>query len=134
MEIYIDKDSGDYAIVEPVGNQTMEMRFERFHETIDSIYYWVILSIADKRNRTTKVFEKRQTTGTNPHASVCSIREAYEVLEEAIVADHVRNVVICVGWEDGKRRNVYWRYLSRKGYRMGTIFKSKCIYKKFKGE
>lgn len=133
MDSYFDRNTGDYGVREQVGNQTMEMWFEKFHESFDTDYYWVVLSIADKKSQLNNVFEKRQITGRNPHASIIAIRNAFEKLED-IIYHRSRNAVICVGWEDGKRRDVYWRYLSRKGYRMGTIFKSKCIYKKFKGE
>ena len=133
MSTYFDRDTGDYGVREQIGNQTMEMWFEKFHESFDTDYYWVVLSIADKKSQLSEVFEKRQITGRNPHASIIAIRNAFEELEGLIRhTHHSRNAVICVGWEDGKRRDVYWRYLKRKGYQITNIFGDKCIFKKIR--
>lgn len=133
MNTYFDRETGDYGIRESIGNQTMEMWFEKFHESFDTDYYWVVLSIADKKTQLNNVFEKRQITGQNPYASVIAIRNAFEVLEDLIHnSHHNRTAVICVGWEDGKRRDVYWRYLKRKGYQMSIVFGEKCIFKKIR--
>ena len=132
-DTYFDTNTGDYGIREPIGNQIMEMWFEKFHESFDTDYYWVVLSIANKKSKLNDVFEKRQITGRNPHASIIAIRNAFEELEDLIRHSHKnKNAVICVGWEDGKRRDIYWRYLKRKGYQMTIVFGDKCIFKKIR--
>ena len=60
----------------------------------------------------------------------------FDALEATVVEDAIankRDVVIFCHWEDNRRRDAYYKVLSKKGYRYGNApWGQKVIMKKFK--
>ena len=105
-------------------------------QTSDKIWWNVALSIYNKSKDMYSNMDKKVITGINPFLNVIVARKMFDALEAAVVNDAVynkRDIYIFTHWEDNRRRDAYYRVLSKKGYRYGIApWKQKVIMKKFK--
>ena len=110
------------------------MYFEPYEFTWDTIYYNVVMRVTTKRSDYQKIFDNVQITGSNPLETVAVMRSSFHAIEKEILLNFLEyyNVVITIGWLDAQRRNLYERYLSRHGYRYGTIHNELRLIKKYK--
>lgn len=125
----------DYAYQTQIGNQTFEMSMRQYHVTADTLYYYISLSVYNKRKHLFSNADKKLLTGLNPYATITEARKAFHFLEQKILETYNRyyNVVITADWTDNQRRDVYYRFLSRYGYDYGVdLNNKKTIMKKYK--
>ena len=96
----------------------------------------VALSIYNKSKDVFTNMDKKLSTGIDPIRNFIVARKMFDALEAAIIRYSVvrkQDVVIFCHWEDNRRRDAYYRVLSKKGYRYGNApWKQKVIMKKFK--
>lgn len=120
----------NFFIKEKLANgQTVIMSFELECQTDDTDYWNIAMCVVSKRKHIDKVFESRATTGGDPVATFSVVRKMFRALEEKILQCRSRNNFIYCTWLDGKRRDVYYRFLSRLGYRYGKLEGAKVIFK-----
>ena len=124
-----------------VGNQTIELGINYYDENIHDRKSWwnIYITIFNKRKDMYSNMDKKVITGKNPFATVVAAREMFSNVE-AYLLDHelvhggFDEVTIFCTWVDNRRRDAYYRVLSRMGYDWGRIGKEKCIMKTYKLE
>ncbi len=121
--------------------QTIWMEFgiigwDRDEDLSDTEWFNVALSIYNKRKDMYSNMDKKLSTGKDLIRNFIIARKMFDALEAVVVEDAVRNekdIIIFTQWEDNRRRDAYYKVLSRKGYRYGTSpYGTKIIMKKFK--
>lgn len=132
--------SGDYAIDYPIGNQTFHMEFQLLdNEQIvpTTKYYNIWINLYNKRKDMSRNEDLHISTGLNPMQTVIVARNCFEALQEEVIQNmkiDKKDVVIYCHWVDNRRRDAYYKILSKYGYRYGNIPNETCkvIMKKFK--
>ena len=73
-------------------------------------------------------------TGLNPLATAILARKAFKMLEKETLDwfNKDRRVIIYCTWLDNVRRDIYYKVLSKMGYRFGTLNGLKVIMKVWK--
>ena len=121
--------------------QTIWMEFgiigwDRDEDLSDTEWFNVALSIYNKRKDMYSNMDKKLSTGKDLIRNFIIARKMFDALELVVVEDAIRNekdIIIFTQWEDNRRRDAYYKVLSRKGYRYGTSpYGNKVIMKKFK--
>lgn len=124
-----------------VGNQTIELGINYYDENIHDRKSWwnIYITIFNKRKDMYSNMDKKVITGKNPFATVVAAREMFSNVE-AYLLDHelvhggFDEVTIFCTWVDNRRRDAYYKVLSRMGYDWGRIGKEKCIMKTYRLE
>lgn len=124
-----------------VGNQTIELGINYYDENIHDRKSWwnIYITIFNKRKDMYSNMDKKIITGKNPFATVIAAREMFSNVE-AYLLDHelvhggFDEVTIFCTWVDNRRRDAYYKVLSRMGYDWGRIGKEKCIMKTYRLE
>lgn len=136
-QVYWDDSLGAYAIKEKIGNQTLLIGFqEDWQPQTNTCYYNVYLSVYTKRKHMELNEEKKLSTGLNPIKDFLVARKNFQRLEKYVLNDNKdNNVVIYCFWVDSRRRDTYYKVLSRWGYTYQKIdpavHSGKVIAKKF---
>lgn len=130
MEIKYDSDNESYIIKEKIDNQTFFMEFQIYDKTDDTVYFNICMGIYNKRKHAERNEEEIRITGLNPMKSVVTAIRAFNLLEEEVARTYPnRRKHISCGWIDNRRRDVYYKFLSKRGYQYGKLGNYKCIYK-----
>ena len=124
-----------------VGNQTIELGMNYYDENIHDRKSWwnVYITVFNKRKDMYSNMDKKIITGKNPFATVIAAREMFSNVE-AYLLDHelvhggFDEITIFCTWVDNRRRDAYYKVLSRMGYDWGRIDKEKCIMKTYRLE
>jgi hypothetical protein len=124
-----------------VGNQTIELGINYYDENIHDRKSWwnIYITIFNKRKDMYSNMDKKVITGKNPFATVVAAREMFSNVE-AYLLDHelvhggFDEITIFCTWVDNRRRDAYYKVLSRMGYDWGRIGKEKCIMKTYRLE
>ena len=102
-----------------------------------SSWWNVALSIYDKRKDMYSNMYKKIITGKNPIATVLNAREMFNEVEKYVISYELTNgnydeLTIFCTWVDNRRRDVYYKVLSRLGYDWGRLPSGeKCIMKTY---
>ena len=141
MAVEYRAEDDTYVSRRRVGNQTIELGMNYIDSTNNNRRSWwnVYITIFNKRKDMYSNMDKKIITGQNPIATFINAREMfYEV--EAYLLDHelvhggFDEVTIFCTWVDNRRRDAYYKVLSRMGYNWGMVGKEKCIMKTYKLE
>lgn len=137
----VEYNHNEYAhyIKEKMSNgQTFYMELGAYDWTEDSIYINIYVTVYNKRKHKDKILNDKTITGTSPFESAFLAMKAFPELESAAFAKWFRagydNVIITTTWVDNRRRDVYAKYLTKRGYQFGIIEGEKCLYKKLTKE
>ena len=124
-----------------VGNQTIELGINYYDENIHDRKSWwnIYITIFNKRKDMYSNMDKKVITGKNPFATVIAAREMFSnveayLLDNELVHGGFDEVTIFCTWVDNRRRDAYYKVLSRMGYNWGRIGKEKCIMKTYRLE
>lgn len=132
MEIKYDYKNRTYYIKEKIQNQTMIMEFEECDRTADTIYYNVVLGIYNKRKDKRNNENNAVITGQYPFETVAKAIKAFNLLEQEVVEQgnfYNRKIMIMISWVDNRRRDTYYKYLSKRGYKYEIVDGQKFICK-----
>ena len=135
MEVKWNGELQETYVKEPIGNQTFYMAFQEEQLSSDTIYINVYMTLYNKKTQIEENENQIKTTGKNPLATLAAARQAFDMLELDALQVHndKYNVIIACTWLDNRRRDIYYWFLSRRGYRYGkTPTNKKCIFKKYK--
>lgn len=129
-----NKDGDGYHINAPIDNQTLHMEFQETYWTSDTTYINVYMTLYNKRKHIESNEANVKMTGLNPIKTALVARRCFNLLEEVTVKHYLQwgDVIIYCGWLDNRRRDTYYKVLSRKGYTYGKLEGKKCIMKRFK--
>lgn len=132
MEIKYDYKNLTYYIKEKIHNQTMIMQFEECDRSADTIYYNVVLGIYNKRKDKRNNENNAVITGQYPFETVAKAIRAFNLLEQEVVEHgnfYNRRIMIMISWVDNRRRDIYYKYLSKRGYKYEIVDGQKFICK-----
>lgn len=103
---------------------------------MDTVYINVYMTLYNKRTQIEANENAAKVTGVNPLQTLKVARAAFNMLEQDAIYtnNETQNIIIYCTWLDNRRRDIYYWYLSKKGYRYGKLpdTNRKCIFKKFK--
>lgn len=128
----------EYYVEERIDNQSLLMAFQEVNDSdnMDTIFFNVYLNISSKRKHRNQNESNKIITGKNPIKDVLIARRAFDELEKEVIKDWKdrKNIVIYCSWVDNRRRDAYYKILSKKGYTYQTIEGKKVIAKRIKRE
>lgn len=137
LDINYDRELEEFYVKTKIGRQTFYMAFQKEYEDCEKIYFNVYLTLYTKRKYIDKNEVNIIMTGENPIQTIITAKKAFNALEKNIVLGFAetisKKVVIYCTWLDTKRKSVYYKVLSKKGYDYGRIpgYKDLCIMKTF---
>lgn len=130
-------DSEDaYVYKEKIGNQTFFMEFQVRDWTDDTTYFNICMGVYNKRKHAAKNEDEARITGKDPFKTCLCAMKAFNELERYVIAEEKakfpnKKIHISCSWVDNRRRDVYYKFLSKRGYRYGVFENQKVIYKTF---
>lgn len=137
MEVRWDETDRKYYIRTKIGNQTFEMGFVEYYATDFAEDFYVYLSVYNKRKHAGDNETQKKITGANPFETYHIAKKAFALLEEAVLYewnDKYDVTIYCV-WLETRRRDAYYKVLSKRGYRYDRYGNMKVIMRKWqKGE
>ena len=144
MEVIFNKEEDAYICREQVDNQTIELGMNCTYWTHDEKSSWwnIYITIYNKKKDMYDNMDKHIITGKNPFKTFAKAREMFyaveaQVLEaELLLQPKTEKIIIYCTWVDNRRRDAYYKVLSKMGYTWGRtpIMKQKCIMKVYKRE
>lgn len=132
-----DNEESEYYTLIPIDNQTLRMGINVFEWSNTTIHGNIYISLYNKRKHRQHNEDNIIMTGRNPIKSVILGMRAFKELEKAFLEGYNEDykVVISCNWIDNRRRDAYYTFLSKHGYRYGQLFGGKVIMKTWqKGE
>nr|DAJ50685.1 MAG TPA: hypothetical protein [Caudoviricetes sp.] len=132
MNVKYDYTNRTYYIKEKIHNQTMIMQFEECDRSLDMIYYNVVLGVYNKRKHAQKNEDNAIVTGKYPFETASKAVRAFNLLEQEVIKENKfynRKIMIMISWVDNRRRDIYYKYLSKRGYKYEVVDGQKFICK-----
>nr|DAH38558.1 MAG TPA: hypothetical protein [Caudoviricetes sp.] len=132
MNIKYDYENRTYYIKEKIHNQTMIMQFEECDRSLDMVYYNVVLGVYNKRKHAQKNEDNAIITGKYPFETVAKAARAFNLLEQEVIKENKfydKKITIMISWADNRRRDIYYKYLSKRGYKYEIVDGQKFICK-----
>lgn len=122
-----------------VGNQTIELGINFYTDNEHDRKSWwnIYITIFNKRKDMYSNMDKKIITGKNPIATALTAREMFSEVEKCVIDNELTNssydeITIFCTWVDNRRRDVYYKVLSRLGYDWGRLPSGeKCIMKTY---
>ena len=141
MTVHYRKDDATYYERRKVGNQTIELGINWLEDSDDERHSWwnFYITIFNKKKDMYRNMDKKAITGENPLKNVIIAREMFYnveayLLDRELVHGKYDDVTIICTWISNRRRDAYYRVLSKMGYDWGTYYHEKCIKKTFSKE
>lgn len=139
--VHYNAANDEYYIDYPIDNQTFHMGFQYVEP--DNVlnnqtdYYNVWINLYNKRKDMFRNEDLILSTGLNPIKTVLIARECFKAIEAEIIENmefNNKDVVIYCHWMDKRRRDAYYKVLSRMGYKYGKVpmHPYKVIMKRYK--
>lgn len=136
MEVEWNPLTNSTRINEPIGNQTFYMEFQAEQYSADTVWINVYMTLYNKRSQIDGNEAAVRSTGLFPLQTIKTAIQAFNMLEADAIMHYCNtdNIIIYCTWLDNRRRDAYYHFLSRKGYRYGFTpdEHKKCIMKKYK--
>lgn len=132
MNVKYDYKNRTYYIKEKIHNKTMIMQFEECDRSLDMVYYNVVLGVYNKRKHAQKNEDNAIVTGKYPFETVANAVRALNLLEQEVIKENKfydKKVMIMISWVDNRRRDIYYKYLSKRGYKYEVVDGQKFICK-----
>lgn len=137
MPVVYREEDDTYYERQKVGNQTIELGMNFHDQNLHDrkAYFNVYISIFNKRKDKYSNMDKKAITGTNPIANVLTAREMFKRVEQYLLTKEFQywdEITIFCTWVNNRRRDAYYKVLSRWGYDWGVVDGQKCIMRTFK--
>lgn len=132
MNVKYDYKNRTYYIKEKIHNQTIIMQFEECDRSLNMVYYNVVLGVYNKRKHAQKNEDNAIVTGKYPFETVAKSVRAFNLLEQEVIKENKfydKKVMIMISWVDNRRRDIYYKYLSKRGYKYEVVDGQKFICK-----
>lgn len=129
-----DLDNDECYVLIPIENQTLRMGIQLDEYTDTTIYGNIYISLYNKRKHSAHNEDNIIMTGLNPFKTIYYGIKAFKLLEDAALQgynDRFKVVIYC-SWVDNRRRDAYYKFLSKRGYRYDRLFGNKVIMKTWK--
>ena len=129
-----DWDNYEYYVLIPIENQTLRMGIQLDECTDTTIYGNIYISLYNKRKHSLHNEDNVIMTGLNPFKTIYYGIKAFKLLEDTILQEYNDSfkVIIYCSWIDNRRRDAYYKFLSKRGYRYNRLFGNKVIMKTWK--
>lgn len=137
MSVIYREEDDTYYERQRVDNQTIElgMNFHSQNAHDRKAYFNVYITIFNKRKDMYTNMDKKVITGTNPIANALVAREMFKRVEQYLLVKEFKywdEITIFCTWVNNRRRDAYYKVLSRWGYNWGIVDGQKCIMRTFK--
>jgi len=129
-----DEEHSRYVETKKLSNgQTVMMGFDLTDWNGDTNYWNIELSVYNKRKDQYSNMDKIVVTGGSPFESFAAAREMFHSLLYDVLNEYggYDNVIYC-SWVDNRRRDAYYKYLSKYGFTYTNLWGQKFIARKFK--
>lgn len=139
MAVQYREEDDTYYLRERVGNQTIELGMNFYDENLHDRKSWwnVYITVFNKRKDMYTNMDKKIITGKNPFATVLTAKKMFKKVEAHLIDHELTHgpfdeITIFCTWVDNRRRDAYYKVLSKMGYNWGRVDKEKCIMKTFR--
>lgn len=123
-----------YEIKEKLLNgQTLFIQFQEMEDSKDCRNYNICLGIYNKRKHAVRNEEEVRITGKSPFLNVYKAIKMFDEIEQYVLdecREREENVRFWVGWVDNRRRDAYYKVLSKRGYDYQTMWGKKQLIKR----
>lgn len=97
--------------------------------------YHIVFAISNKKKYIKQWLLDKKDVLSDKITGTCGLEGLIWAKNEIIsfenfIKEREQSIVICIGWEDNRRRNVYERALSKYGYKISYRHNSKYLSKK----
>lgn len=137
LEVQWDYDEYEYYVIVPIGKQKLKVAINFYHRSDTTMYGNIYIQLYTKRKHRRYEMDNCIMTGLNPIQTVSYGIRAFKLLEDAALRGYNDNynVILSCGWTSNTRRDAYYSFLSKRGYRFDNLFGEKVIMKVWeKGE
>ena len=143
MAVIYDKESETFYERRTVDNQVVELGMNLTDWDYNyKAWYNIYITIYNKKKDMWNNMDKKVITGRNPFKTFVTARDMFYDVEAAVLRHefveegNAEEVIIYCTWVDNRRRDAYYRVLSKFGYDWGTTLnlKKKCIRKVYRIE
>lgn len=142
MEVIYREEDDTYYQRRKVGNQTIELGINFYTDNEHDRKSWwnIYVTIFNKRKDMYTNMDKKIITGKNPIATALTAREMFYDVEKCVIDKELINgdydeITIFCTWINNRRRDTYYKVLSRLGYDWGKLPNGeKCIMKTYVAE
>lgn len=137
MEVKCDKTNYEYYIEEKYDGQTYRMSFYYDYTREPIQWYSIYLRIFSKRKHELTFENNIQETGKHPFFTYAWTKKAFEALQDYVLnktPKQYKKIGIICFWLDNRRRDAYYKFLSRYGYYYAIRDNHKCLMKVFNNE
>lgn len=138
MAVHYNAIDDTYYERRQIGNQTIELgiNFVEQNEHDRKGWWNIYLTVFNKRKDMYSNMDKKIITGKDPIANFLAAREMFYNVEAYLLANELGlggfdEITIFCTWVDNRRRDAYYKVLSRLGYDWGTYDGEKCIMKTY---
>ena len=126
-----------YTLKERIGLQTLNMELQLVEETFDTRYLGIYMTLYNKRSQIEDNENQVKSTGLSPIKTYFIAKKMLiSLIKCAIEQEQLKekDIVIFCTWLDNRRREVYYKVLSKMGFIYGKhiLTKEKVLMRKFK--
>lgn len=134
IDVHWDYELDELYTLIPIENQTLRLGIQLMEETYETVYGNIYVSVYNKRKHRDYNEDNILWTGRNPIQTVFYGMRAFKELEKAALEkwNKTYKVILFCDWLDRRRRDVYYKFLSRRGYRYDRLGGKKVIMKVWK--
>lgn len=134
IKVHWDDKEGEYYTLVPIDKQTLKIAINVYEWTDTTIYGNIYISLYTKRKHKQHNEDNAIMTGLNPLKTVILGIRAFEKVEDALLQGYNDRfkVIISCSWVSKNRRDAYYAFLSKRGYRYDKLFNEKVIMKVWK--
>ena len=133
MQVEFDYLNSEYYIEENHNNQTYKMSFYFDNDwKRDPQFFSVYLRIFSKRKQEHKFENELMQTGKNIFFTYKWALRALTELEDVIIKEELpryKKIIINIHWLDKRRRDAYYKVLSKRGYSFNNYGGGKVLSK-----
>jgi len=134
MSVHWIRGERAYEIKEKLSNgQTIFIQFQELEDSKDCKNYNICLGIYNKRKHAVVNEDECRITGEAPFLNVYKAIKMFDEIESYVIEDNVRrgdNVRLIACWVDNRRRDAYFKVLSKRGYDFEIFWGKKQLVKR----
>lgn len=132
------KEREEFYEKERIENQTVYMAFQP--DCIgETLAFNIFLIVYNKKKQINRSLNLKEITGKNGFKTMAIALKMLNKLEEEVYYSVISNLkdnsyIIYCSWEDNRRRNTYYKVLSKRGFKFGNLEGKKVLFKKIELE
>lgn len=124
----------EYYVIIPIDNQKLKVAINFYDYSDTTMYGNIYVQLYTKRKHRQRDMDNCIMTGLNPIKTVYYGIKAFKLLEDAALRGYNEDYIVNLscGWTNSTRRDAYYSFLSKRGYRFENLFGEKVLMRVWK--